>query len=219
MTENKAAMAQQTQAGRAIESQSFTLIDALIAERGGHHYSALQWPIVRRAIHTSGDLEFSELFEFSPQAVESGITALRRGASIICDVSMIVSGVNRKRLDIYQNTLHCFIQSDATITRAAHQHTTRAVAAMDYAAEQGLLDGAIVAIGNAPTALLRLLEWVQRGAQPALVIGLPVGFVQAAESKQALCAQHLCEFISCRGYKGGSPLVVATLHALLGQSV
>lgn len=209
-------MQQLTAMGRGIESSSFTIIDQ---EVGPHPYSDEQWPIVRRAIHTSGDFEFAQLFRFSDQAVQQGISALKRGAPIICDVSMIPAGLNGKRLERHQNRCHCLISAPQVMAKAKESGCTRAIMAMRTACERHLLDGAIVAIGNAPTALLELLQLIESGqAKPALVIGIPVGFVKADESKALLAAQQQTPFITSLGRKGGSPLVVSTLHALLALS-
>ncbi len=206
-------MQQITAMGRSIEHESFALIDH---EVGPHSFDAQQWPIVRRAIHTSGDFDFARLFRFSPDAVRAGISALKKGAPIIADVSMIGAGLNASRLAHYNNHCHCLISEPEVIARAKANGTTRAVTAMQSAHARGLIDGGIIAIGNAPTALLELLRLVREAqARPALVIGIPVGFVRADESKEALAAQQQVPFITSLGRKGGSPLVVSSIHALL----
>lgn len=219
-------MQQLTRQGRQIEEGSFAIIDHEIEQfHGGHNYSQAEWNVVRRAIHTTGDFEFAQLFRFSPDATTAGITALKAGAPIISDVTMITSGLSAQRLAVYGNQAHCFISDPKVIEIARQKGDTRAIWAMRHARDQGLLDGAIVGVGNAPTALYEILRMVaDNEARPALIIGIPVGFVKAVESKQALVEQ--CQLPSCGvpyiaslGRKGGSPLVVSTIHALLTESI
>lgn len=214
-------MQQLTRQGRQIEEGSFAIIDREISEvYGGHHYSAAQWNVVRRAIHTTGDFEFAKLFHFSSSAMADGIAALKAGAAIISDVTMISSGLSAPRLSVHGNSCHCFISDPQVIAVAKKCGQTRAIWAMRHARDQGLLDGAIVAIGNAPTALYEILRMIAADeARPALIIGIPVGFVKAQESKQALYEQHKVPYITSLGRKGGSPLVVSTIHALLTESL
>jgi len=213
-------MKQITTKGRDIEANSFAIIDAEIAAHyGGHQFSATQWPIVRRAIHTSGDFEFAKLFQFSDKAIEAGLLAIRYGCPIVADVTMITSGLSARRLEQHGNRAYCFISDEEVIASAIKSGGTRAVEAMRKARDLGLLDGGIVAIGNAPTALFEVLRMVQAGeAKPALIIGIPVGFVQALESKAALAEQVQVPFIASLGRKGGSPLIVSTLHALMVEA-
>lgn len=214
-------MKQMTKQGRQIESGSFAIIDNEMDEiYGGHHFSELVWPIVRRAIHTTGDFEYAELFRLSAKALEVGIDALRCGAPIISDVSMITSGLNQNRLAHFNNQAHCFIRDAEVIKQAKAHQETRAIWAMRRARDLGLLDGAIVGIGNGPTALIELLRMVEENeAKPALIIGIPVGFVMAKESKDMLHQQSQVEYITSLGRKGGSPIVVSTIHAMLALAV
>ncbi|WP_252024086.1 precorrin-8X methylmutase [Vibrio sp. SCSIO 43136] len=214
-------MKQMTQQGRQIEEDSFSIIDREMNElHGGHSYSSEQWQIVRRAIHTTGDFEYGQLFRFSEDALSSAIDALTKGANIITDVTMIVSGLSKPRLNHFGNHARCFISDASVIEQAKAAGETRAIHAMRYARDQGILDGAIIGVGNAPTALLELLEMVERGeVKPALIIGIPVGFVRADESKDLLSKQSKVPFIASLGRKGGSPLVVSTIHALLALAV
>ena len=205
---------QLTAVGRAIEHDSFAIIDQ---EAGAHSYSAEQWPIVRRMIHANADFDFNGLTRFHPQAVQAGVQAMLGGASrIVADVEMICVGLSKPRLAHFGMDTHHYI-SDADVIAAAHaQDTTRAVQAMRKAHRLGMLEGAIVGVGNAPTALLELIRLVrEEGARPALIVGMPVGFVSAAESKELLEAVAEVPWISITGRKGGSTLVVAAIHALL----
>ncbi|MCW8329123.1 precorrin-8X methylmutase [Photobacterium sp. SDRW27] len=214
-------MKQMTRQGQAIERDSFFIIDQEIHEfRGGHHFDAMQWPVVRRAIHTTGDFEFAKLFQFSEGAVEAGLEALKQGCPIISDVTMITSGLSAQRLSVHGNKAYCFISDEDVIATAKEKGDTRAIWSMRKARDLGLLDGAVIGVGNAPTALYEILRMVEAGeAKPALVIGIPVGFVKADESKDALVEQSKVPYIASVGRKGGSPIVVSTIHALLAQTV
>ncbi|WKB53576.1 precorrin-8X methylmutase [Eleftheria terrae] len=205
---------QLTRAGQAIEHDSFAIIDA---EVGPHPYDAGQWPIVRRMIHANADFDFNGLTRFHPRAVEAGVQALLRGGTpLVADVEMICSGLSAPRLAHFGVQAHHFI-SDADVIEAARaEDSTRAVQAMRKAHRLGLLDGAIVGIGNAPTALIELVRLVREaGVRPALVVGMPVGFVSAAESKALMAEVEAVPWIVIDGRKGGSTLVVAAIHALL----
>lgn len=210
---NNIVTEQLTQAGQQIEHDSFAIVDQ---EVGEHHYSADQWPLVRRMIHATADFEFNGLTRFHPDAIEVGVAAMLNGKPIVADVEMICVGVSRPRLAHFGVELRQFI-SDPDVIEAAHAvNSTRAVQAMRKAQRQGLLDGAIVAIGNAPTALLEVVRLInEEQVRPALIIGMPVGFVSAAESKQIVSELNDIPWIITHGRKGGSTLVVAAIHALL----
>jgi precorrin-8X/cobalt-precorrin-8 methylmutase len=208
---------QLTAAGQAIEHQSFAVIDA---EAGPHSYSAEQWPLVRRMIHANADFDFNGLTAFHPQAVTAGLAAiLSRSTRVVADVEMVCVGLSRPRLVHFGIDTHQFISDPDVIALAREQGTTRAVQAMRKAHDLGLLDGAIVGIGNAPTALIELVRLIhEEDARPALVVGMPVGFVSAAESKDLLAQQTAVPWVVIDGRKGGSTLVVAAIHALLGMA-
>ncbi|CAM2863862.1 precorrin-8X methylmutase [Vibrio rarus] len=214
-------MKQMTQQGQVIENDSFSIIDQEIQQfHGGHNLDDAQWPVVRRAIHTTGDFEFAKLFRFSEGAVAAGIEALKSGCNIISDVTMITSGLSAQRLSVYNNQAQCFISDKAVIAIAKQKGETRAIWSMRSARDLGLLDGAIIGIGNAPTALFEVLRMVEaQEIKPALIVGIPVGFVKAEESKRALIEQSNVPYIASIGRKGGSPIVVSTIHALLYQTV
>ena len=206
---------QLTAAGRAIEHDSFAVIDR---EVGPHAYTPDQWPIVRRMIHANADFDFNGLTDFHPQAVNAGVAAiLSRSAHVVADVEMICVGLSAPRLGHFGMATHQFISDEDVIDTARAEGTTRAVQAMRKAHRMGLLAGAIVGIGNAPTALIELVRLIQQeGARPALVVGMPVGFVSAAESKDLMAQSTTTPWVVIRGRKGGSTLVVAAIHALLG---
>ncbi|TLM67138.1 MAG: precorrin-8X methylmutase [Deltaproteobacteria bacterium] len=193
----------------AIEAESFRIIDA---EAGAHRYDERQWPIVRRIIHTTADFDFAATTCFSPGAVAAGISALRGGTRILCDTHMVRAGVNKSRLAAFGSEIVCHV-ADPEIARAARE---RGVTRSTLALRRGVEDGCgLFLIGNAPTALFELLELAGAGkVRPALVVGVPVGFVGAAESKEALLASGL-PFITCRGRKGGSAIAAAILNALM----
>ena len=205
---------QLTRAGQAIEHDSFAVIDA---EVGPYDYSEAQWPIVRRMIHANADFDFNGLTAFHPAGVEAGIQAmLAGGVPVVADVEMICSGLSQPRLAHFGMKTYQFISDADVIAAAKAEDTTRAVQAMRKAHRLGLLDGAIVGIGNAPTALIELVRLIrQEHVRPALVVGMPVGFVSAAESKELMASVDDVPWVVIRGRKGGSTLVVAALHALL----
>ena len=211
---NNTVTEQLTAAGRAIEHDSFAIIDA---EAGPHGYTAEQWPLVRRMIHANADFEFNGLTAFHPRAMQAGLAAvLKGGTPVVADVEMICVGLSAPRLKHFGMTTHHYISDPDVIEKAHTQGTTRAVQAMRKAHRLGRLDGAIVGIGNAPTALLEVIRLIrEEGVKPALIVGMPVGFVSAAESKDVLMTLDEAPWISIRGRKGGSTLVVAAIHALL----
>jgi precorrin-8X/cobalt-precorrin-8 methylmutase len=208
-------MRQMTSAGRRIEEGSFAIVDA---EAGDHGFPPDQWQVVRRVIHATADFEFTSLMRFHPGAIRAGVEALKGGCPILVDVKMIDVGLNADRLAAYGCRTHCFISDEDVIRVAKETQETRAAIAMRKAMQAGLLDGALVAIGNAPTALLEIARLAADAkARPALVVGVPVGFVSAAESKEAIAALDV-PWIVARGRKGGSTIAVAIVHALLALS-
>ena len=206
---------QLTAAGRAIEHDSFAVIDREVASHG---YTVDQWPIVRRMIHANADFDFNGMTDFHPQAVAAGVAAvLSHTTRVVADVEMICVGLSAPRLGHFGMATHQFISDADVIEAAKAEGTTRAVQAMRKAHRLGLIDGAIVGIGNAPTALIELVRLIHdEGARPALVVGMPVGFVSAAESKDLMALENAVPWVVIRGRKGGSTLVVAAIHALLG---
>jgi precorrin-8X/cobalt-precorrin-8 methylmutase len=165
-----------------------------------------------RIIHACGMIETAADIAFAPGAVRAGIAALQAGAPILCDSKMVLHGITRSRLP-NGNPAVCTLDESSVPSLAATLGTTRTAAAMELWRDR--LGGAVVAIGNAPTALFRLLELLDAGAPPpACVIGMPVGFVGAAESKAALIADGRVPFLCVRGRKGGSAMTAATINAL-----
>ena len=205
---------QLTRAGQAIEHDSFAIIDQEVCPHG---YTPQQWPIVRRMIDANADFDFNGLTRFHPDAVRAGLQAMLRGGTpIVADVEMICVGLSKPRLAHFGMMTHQFISDADVIAQARAEDTTRAVQAMRKAQRLGLLDGAIIGIGNAPTALIELVRLIREdGVRPALVVGMPVGFVSAAESKALMAGLDSVPWIVIDSSKGGSTLVVAALHALL----
>jgi precorrin-8X/cobalt-precorrin-8 methylmutase len=192
-----------------IEELSFEIIDQ---EAGPHNFTHAEWSIVRRMIHTSADFEYKQMIRIHPEAVQAGISAIRAGKSIITDTNMARVGIRNFELKQFGATVKCYMSDPEIGEKARNNGTTRAKAAVEAAVDD--MQGGIYVIGNAPTALMRLCELMQAGeADPALVIGLPVGFVNAAESKAALIEMDY-PYISNVGRKGGSNVAASVVNAL-----
>lgn len=193
-----------------IEALSFQIIDG---EAGDHGFPADQWQVVRRVIHTTADFEWREMIRLHPQAVAAGVAAIRCGCTIITDTHMARTGIRRRDLKRFGVTVNCYMTDERVLQTAARENSTRARAAVDVAAPE--IPGGIFVVGNAPTALLRLIELIEAGtANPALVVGLPVGFVNAAESKAQLMECNV-PYITNVGRKGGSNVAAAVVNALI----
>ena len=193
-----------------IEKHSFEIIDA---EAGPHDFSPPVWSVVRRMIHTSADFEYMQSVRMHPRFVEAGVAVIRKGCTIFCDTGMLRAGIRSRDLDKFGATTECLMADPQIASNALENGTTRASVAVDAVADR--LAGGIYAVGNAPTALLRLTELIRQArACPALVIGLPVGFVNAAESKTALLGLDV-PYITNVGRKGGSNLAASVVNALI----
>jgi len=192
-----------------IEQTSFKIIDQ---EAGEHHFTAQQWSVVRRMIHTTADFEFMDMVRIHPDAVSAGIQAIRDGKTIVTDTNMARAGIRTKEIERFGGQVICHMSEPSIHQKAAANGTTRAKTAVDAAIAE-MQDG-IYVVGNAPTALLRLIELVgEKKTCPALIIGLPVGFVNAAESKAAL-AEMDYPYITNVGRKGGSNVAASVVNAL-----
>jgi len=192
-----------------IEGKSFEMITE---ELGEHPFTDEQYPVVQRVIHASADFELGRSMVFHPDAIQAGIAALRAGQSVIADVQMIQAGVSKDRIRGFGGDVHVHISDPDVMEEAKRLNTTRAIISTRKATQ--MYDGGIYAIGNAPTALLELIRLVKEGeAKPGLIIGMPVGFVSAAESKDELRKLDI-PFITNIGRKGGSTIVVAALNAI-----
>ena len=194
---------------REIEQESFRIIER---ELGPTRFSPGQFAVVRRMIHASGDFDFAETVRFHPGAVAAGIDAIMAGKDILVDVNMAVQGVSRKILEKFGGRVLCHIGDKKAARLSRQEGITRAEAGIELAAGENV---GIVAIGNAPTALVRTIKMIREGIfSPDLVIGVPVGFVNAAESRQMLMELNH-PFITVTGRKGGTPISVACVNALL----
>ncbi|MBM9613776.1 precorrin-8X methylmutase [Desulfobulbus rhabdoformis] len=192
-----------------IEAESFRIIER---ELGPTSFSPEEFALVRRSIHATGDFSFAENIRFHPKAIEAGLQALRSGKNILIDVNMGASGISKGLLAKFGGKVICKVAEEATIAKAKAEGTTRSDAAMALSVNDNI---GIVAVGNAPTALLKIMELIEQGSfAPDLVIGVPVGFVNAAESKDILIEKDF-PYITALGRKGGTPVAVAMVNALL----
>ncbi|AYB39293.1 precorrin-8X methylmutase [Brevibacillus laterosporus] len=192
-----------------IESKSFEMITE---ELGPHPFTDDQYRVVQRVIHATADFDLGRSMQFHPDAVEAGIRAIQAGEPIIADVQMVQVGISKPRLKAFGGDVHVYISDADVMEHAKAENTTRAIISIRKATSQ--IKGGIYAIGNAPTALLELIRLVKEGkANPSLVIGVPVGFVSAAESKEELAKLDI-PFITNLDRKGGSPVAVAAVNAL-----
>ena len=201
--------------GAAIYERSFAIIRE---EADLARFSPEQAEIAIRMIHASGQVSIAEHIQFSPGLVTAARAALKRGAPILCDAEMVAHGVTRARLPA-NNAVICTLRDPGVPELAARLGTTRSAAALELWRDR--LQGALVAIGNAPTALFRLLEMLQDGGpKPAAILGIPVGFVGAAESKDALAANAQgVPYLIVRGRIGGSAMTAAAVNALAKEGL
>jgi precorrin-8X/cobalt-precorrin-8 methylmutase len=198
--------------GAEIYRRSFAMIRAE-AELG--RFTPAEARVAVRVIHACGMVEVAQDLVFSPDFAVDARDALLAGKPILCDSKMVANGITRARLPA-ENEIVCTLDSPGIAARAQELDTTRSAAALDLWLDR--LEGSLIAIGNAPTALFRLLELLEAGAaRPAAVIGMPVGFVGAAESKQALADYGDIPFLIVRGRKGGSAMAVAAVNALASE--
>jgi len=192
-----------------IEAKSF---DMITEELGEHPFTDEQYPVVQRVIHASADFELGRSMVFHPDAVQAGIRAIRSGKLVVADVQMIQAGISKQRVAKFGGDVKVYISDPDVMKEAKRLNTTRAIISMRKAIKEA--EGGIFAIGNAPTALLELIRLVKTGeAKPGLIIGMPVGFVSAAESKEELAKLDV-PFITNMGRKGGSPVTVAAFNAI-----
>lgn len=195
---------------RDIERRSFEIITQELGERKLDPQKEL---IIKRCIHTSADFDYADTLCFSENAVKKALEALRAGACIVTDTQMGRSGINKRALARYGGEVYCFISDEDVAETAKKNGTTRATASMDKAAS---LDKPLIfAIGNAPTALVRLYELIEEGKiNPSLIIGVPVGFVNVVQSKELIMKTDV-PYIVAKGRKGGSNIAACICNALL----
>ncbi len=201
----------QTRKGQEIEDESMQIIES---EIGSHSYNEMEWPIVRRIIHSTADFDFAgeNRLLFHKDAISNGINALKNGCSIVADVNGVIGLMNKQNPKDFGNDLICNISDPVLMKSAKKAGKTRAQMSMRVAEKE--INGGIVVVGNAPTALLEVMEMFREGlVKPALVVGIPVGFVSAVESKDELSKMDM-PFITNIGRKGGSPCASAIINAL-----
>ena len=194
-----------------IEARSMALIAPYLEEL---KLDEAHTKIFSRVIHAAGDPDYANHIQIHSQAVDAAIDAIRGGADIFCDVEMVRTGISKKTLAQYGGQVQCLIADSQVAAMAKEQGITRSMAAFRKFGHQ--LDGALVAVGNAPTALFELFRLMEEeNVRPAVVIGVPVGFVGAAESKDLLAEKSNAPYITVLGNKGGSPIAASIVNALL----
>jgi precorrin-8X/cobalt-precorrin-8 methylmutase len=195
-----------------IEKRSFEIITELLGDRKLDPENEL---VIKRAIHTTADFDYADNLVFSEHAVTKGIEALRGGCDIVTDTEMAKAGINKRILGKLGGTVHCFMSDPEVAKEAKERGITRAIVSMEHAAK--LPGSCIFAIGNAPTALVALHGMIERGElSPALIIGVPVGFVNVVESKEMIIGSDVPHIVA-RGRKGGSNVAAAICNAMLYQ--
>lgn len=195
---------------REIEERSFEIITE---ELNGRQFPKEQEDIIKRVIHTSADFEYADTLTFSENAVELALEALRNKADIVTDTQMAKAGIHKASLEKLGGQAHCFIADEDVAREAKRRGTTRSAVSMEKAAELG--KDLIIAVGNAPTALMRLYELIQEGRiKPRLIIAVPVGFVNVEAAKEQIMGAGV-PYITARGRKGGSNIAAAVCNALL----
>jgi precorrin-8X/cobalt-precorrin-8 methylmutase len=196
-----------------IEKRSFEIITQELGEKKLDPENEL---VIKRVIHTSADFEYADNLIFSPHAVEMALKAIKEGVQIITDTNMGKAGINKAALKRLNCAVDCYMADEDVAEYAKKNETTRACASMDKASE--LPKDCIFAIGNAPTALVRLYELIKEGKiRPKLIIGVPVGFVNVVQSKEMILSLEGIPYIVARGRKGGSNVAAAIVNALLYQ--
>ena len=202
----------QTKKGQSIEDASMQMIEK---EIGNHQYNEKEWPIVRRIIHSTADFDFADKNKivFHKDAIDSGMHALKNGCSIVVDVNGVIGGLNKQNPKDFGNNIVCNISNPEVMEIAKKEGKTRSQISMRIA--QSEINGGIVVIGNAPTALQEVIKMVREGiVKPALIVGIPVGFICAAESKEELSNLNEIPFITNIGRKGGSSSASAIVNAI-----
>lgn len=196
---------------RAIEEKSMDLINPFINDID---LTPEEVTVYSRMIHASGDVDYGHLICTSKGAVAQGIEALSKGCNIYCDVNMVKAGINKRALAALGGDVFCRVADPEIAQIAREKNIARSMAAMNSFGKD--LNGSIIAVGNAPTALYEAIRMVEEdGIRPALIIGIPVGFVGAADSKEQLLRKAPCPFITVRGTKGGSSIVASCVNALM----
>lgn len=195
----------------AIENKSFEIITNELGEKV-KEFTEDELKIVKRLIHTTADFEYADIVEISKNAIESGKKSIAEGNKIYCDTNMIVNGLSKKTMEKWNVSAYCLVSDDEVVVEAKKRGLTRSMVGMEKAIKDDKTK--IFLIGNAPTALFTLMEAIDKGYRPDLVVGVPVGFVGAEDSKEKLRTLDI-PYIVTRGRKGGSTVAVATFHGIL----
>ena len=194
-----------------IENRSMEIIAAYLKDL---HLNEEEVKVYSRMIHAAGDVEYAPIIKIHEQAIDAAKTAIKSGCNIYTDVEMVRTGINKRTLSKFGGEVFCKVADPEVRQLAERESITRSMAAMRSFGDK--LNNSIVAIGNAPTALFEVLRLIQEeNIKPAVIIGIPVGFVGAADSKKALTEQNAVPFITVAGTKGGSPIAVAAVNAIL----
>ena len=195
----------------AIENRSMEIIAPYLDSL---HLDEQAIKVYSRIIHAAGDPDYASIIKIHPEAIAAGLAALKNGCDIFCDVEMVRTGINKRRLAELGGQAYCLVADETVAREAKAAGITRSMAAMRKFGDK--LNGAIVAIGNAPTALFEVLAMIkENNVKPALIVGVPVGFVGAAESKELLHATAPVPYITVLGNKGGSPIAAASVNAVM----
>ena len=195
----------------AIETRSMEIIAPYLAK---FQLDEQTTKVYSRIIHAAGDPDYANIIKVHPEAIAAGIAALQAGCNIFCDVEMVRTGINKRRLAEFGGQAYCLVADETVAKEAKEAGITRSMAAMRKFGTQ--LNGSIVAIGNAPTALFEVLTMIkEENIKPALIVGVPVGFVGAAESKDLLHTTSTVPYITVLGNKGGSPIAAASVNAIM----
>ena len=192
-------------------------MEIITKELGDRTFPEPEFSVIKRCIHTSADFDYADNLKFSNESVRLGIEAIKRGAHIVTDTNMAAAGINKTVLGAFGGKVHCFMAEEEVAKEAKERGVTRSIVCMERGAK---LEGEVIfAIGNAPTALIRLCELIEEGKiKPALVIGAPVGFVNVLESKELLLSMKEVPFIVAGGRKGGSNIAAAICNAMIYEA-
>lgn len=192
-----------------IEKRSFEIITEIL---GNRKFEAENESIIKRVIHTTADFDYADNLCFSDNVVKKAVEAIKSGADIVTDTKMVMSGINKSAFEKFGGKVHCFISDSAVIEEAKKRNMTRSAISMEYASK--IKKPLIFAIGNAPTALIRISELIkEKKLQPEIIIGVPVGFVNVIESKEIIMKMNM-PFIVAKGRKGGSNVAAAICNAI-----
>lgn len=199
-----------------IERRSFEIIESEMG-KSKDRFKEFEMPVVKRAIHTTADFNYGEIIEFSESFMDSASKAISGGCKIYCDTKMIVNGLSKKNLEKFGCTAYSLVSDPDVAAEAKRRGVTRSIVGMEKAAADP--DTKIFLIGNAPTALFTLLEMIESGKAktPDLIVGVPVGFVGASESKEELAKRSELPYVLTKGRKGGSTVAVSIMHGILYQ--